>query len=82
MASEGVAMKYDKIHKVLGEGNFVLTISKGLFADKHTLHFMTFSELKMEKLKNIGMSLKPLFQKVNGKTKTENSEKSPAHNIV
>lgn len=31
MAADGVVMHYDKIHKVLGEGNFVLVVSEGAF---------------------------------------------------
>ncbi|MFI3321028.1 MAG: nuclear transport factor 2 family protein [Rikenellaceae bacterium] len=31
MTENGVVMKFDKIHKILGEGNFVLLISEGLF---------------------------------------------------
>ena len=34
MAKQGVTMKYDQIHKVLGEGNFVLTVSQGKFAGR------------------------------------------------
>ncbi|CAL2086329.1 conserved hypothetical protein [Tenacibaculum sp. 190524A05c] len=30
-AENGLVMEYDKVHKVLGEGNFVLTISEGKF---------------------------------------------------
>lgn len=33
MAEQGITMKYTSIHKVLGEGNFVLVISEGTFAD-------------------------------------------------
>jgi predicted SnoaL-like aldol condensation-catalyzing enzyme len=36
MAKRGITMKYDKVHKVLGEGNFVLVLSEGTFAEKHT----------------------------------------------
>ena len=32
MAAKGITMKYDRIHKVLGEGNFVLVVSEGSFA--------------------------------------------------
>jgi predicted SnoaL-like aldol condensation-catalyzing enzyme len=32
MAEQGITMKYDKIHQVLGEGNFVLIASEGNFA--------------------------------------------------
>lgn len=42
MASQGVFMKYHTIHKVLGEGNFVLTISEGTFADKPTSFYDLF----------------------------------------
>lgn len=30
-AENGLVLKYDKVHKVLGEGNFVLTVSEGVF---------------------------------------------------
>lgn len=42
MESQGISMKYDKIHKVLGEGNFVLAVSEGTFADKHTSFYDLF----------------------------------------
>ena len=42
MAKAGVTMKYDHIHKVLGEGNFVLVVSEGSFAGKHTAFYDLF----------------------------------------
>lgn len=42
MASQGIIMKYDKVHRVLGEGNFVLVVSEGSFADKHTSFYDLF----------------------------------------
>ena len=42
MAKQGVAMKYDTIHKVLGEGNFVLAVSEGVFAGKPTSFYDLF----------------------------------------
>ena len=42
MASQGITMKFDKVHRVLGEGNFVLTISEGSFGDKHTSFYDLF----------------------------------------
>jgi predicted SnoaL-like aldol condensation-catalyzing enzyme len=42
LASQGVIMKYDKIHKVLGEGNFVLTVSEGSFGGQHTSFYDLF----------------------------------------
>jgi predicted SnoaL-like aldol condensation-catalyzing enzyme len=42
MAKAGVSMKYDRIHKVLGEGNFVLAVSEGRFAGKHVSFYDLF----------------------------------------
>lgn len=42
LADQGIAMKYDKIHNVLGEGNFVLVASEGSFAGKHTSFYDLF----------------------------------------
>ncbi|QKK27800.1 nuclear transport factor 2 family protein [Rhizobium hidalgonense] len=42
MAQAGVTMKYDTVHKVLGKGNFVLTVSEGTFAGKPTSFYDLF----------------------------------------
>ena len=42
MAKAGVTMKYDRIHRVLGEGNFVLVVSEGNFAGKHSSFYDLF----------------------------------------
>jgi predicted SnoaL-like aldol condensation-catalyzing enzyme len=42
MARQGITMKYDRIHRVLGEGNFVLTVSEGSFAGKWTSFYDLF----------------------------------------
>ena len=42
MAKAGVTMKYDRIHKVLGEGNFVLAVSEGAFGGKHVAFYDLF----------------------------------------
>lgn len=42
MAKQGITMKYDRIHKVLGEGNFVLAVSEGSFAGKPTSFYDLF----------------------------------------
>ena len=34
MEKQGITMKYEKVHKILGEGNFVLVMSEGEFAGK------------------------------------------------
>ena len=36
MAEHGVTMRYDKIHKMLGEGNFVLVVSEGMYSEQPT----------------------------------------------
>jgi predicted SnoaL-like aldol condensation-catalyzing enzyme len=42
MAEAGVTMKYGRIHRVLGEGNFVLVASEGTFAGEHTSFYDLF----------------------------------------
>jgi predicted SnoaL-like aldol condensation-catalyzing enzyme len=42
MAKQGLTMKYDRVHKVLGEGNFVLTVSEGQFAGRHVAFYDLF----------------------------------------
>ena len=42
MGKQGITMEYDTVHNVLGEGNFVLTMSEGKFADKPTAYYDLF----------------------------------------
>lgn len=42
MAEAGLTMRYDRVHRVLGEGDFVLTISEGEFGGKHVAFFDLF----------------------------------------
>lgn len=42
MAKQGITMKYDKVHKVLGEGNFVLVVSEGHLGGKHSSFYDLF----------------------------------------
>jgi predicted SnoaL-like aldol condensation-catalyzing enzyme len=42
MAKAGITMKYDRIHKVLGEGNFVLVVSEGQLAGRHSAFYDLF----------------------------------------
>jgi predicted SnoaL-like aldol condensation-catalyzing enzyme len=42
MAVQGIVMQYDRIHKVLGEGNFVLVVSEGSFAGRPTSFYDLF----------------------------------------
>jgi predicted SnoaL-like aldol condensation-catalyzing enzyme len=41
-AKHGITLKYDKVHIVLGEGNFVLTVSEGQLANKHDSFYDLF----------------------------------------
>ena len=42
MAAQGITMKYERVHKVLGEGNFVLVVSEGAFGGKQTSFYDLF----------------------------------------
>jgi predicted SnoaL-like aldol condensation-catalyzing enzyme len=42
LAKQGISLKYDKIHKVLGEGNFVLVVSEGHFGKDHNSFYDLF----------------------------------------
>lgn len=42
LAQQGIFMKYDKIHKVLGEGNFVLVVSEGHFGKDYNAFYDLF----------------------------------------
>ncbi len=42
MAKQGIKMVYDKVHMILGQGNFVLAASEGSFAGKPTTYYDLF----------------------------------------
>lgn len=42
LANAGIVMRYDTIHEVLGEGNFVLVVSEGSFAEAPTSFYDLF----------------------------------------
>lgn len=42
MAKKGITMQYDRVHRVLGEGNFVLIVSEGSFGGKHVAFYDLF----------------------------------------
>jgi hypothetical protein len=58
------------VHKVLGEGNFVLVGLKGLFGGPITIS----TESRAEKLPSIRTPSKPSSQVLNGRISTENAE--------
>src|SRR5262249_3110031 len=42
LAKQGSPIVYDKLHRVLGEGNFVLTVSEGRFGPSPTAYYDLF----------------------------------------
>jgi predicted SnoaL-like aldol condensation-catalyzing enzyme len=42
LGKQGIFLKYDKIHKVLGEGNFVLVVSEGNFGKDYNAFYDLF----------------------------------------
>ncbi|ELE1962835.1 nuclear transport factor 2 family protein [Vibrio vulnificus] len=42
LAEQGMPMSYTKNHKILGQGNFVLTISEGTFLNEHVAFYDLF----------------------------------------
>jgi len=42
LAKQGIFLKYDNIHKVLGEGNFVLVVSEGHFGKSYNAFYDLF----------------------------------------
>lgn len=42
MARKGITLKYDTIHRVLGEGSFILSVSEGEIGNKHVAFYDLF----------------------------------------
>jgi len=42
LAQQGTPIKYDRVHHVLGEGNFLLVMSEGSFGDRPTAYYDLF----------------------------------------
>lgn len=42
LGKQGIFLKYDKVHKVLGEGNFVLVVSEGHFGGSYNAFYDLF----------------------------------------
>ena len=42
MAKQGISVKFTKVHKVLGDGNFVLAVSEGTFAGQEVAFYDLF----------------------------------------
>jgi predicted SnoaL-like aldol condensation-catalyzing enzyme len=39
LTEKGLAVKYERLHRVLGEGNFVLVVSEGTFGERSTSYY-------------------------------------------
>lgn len=71
-AENGLVMEYDKVHKVLGEGNFVLTVSEGKFGKgDHTSYYDLFrvSDGKIVEHWDVIETIMPEDQRKNGNGK-------------
>jgi len=66
MAKQGITMKYDKIHRVLGEGNFVLVVSEGAFGGRHTSSTSFVS--KPGRSPSTGIRSRPSHPRASGKS--------------
>jgi predicted SnoaL-like aldol condensation-catalyzing enzyme len=42
MAAQGVTVRYDRVHQVLGEGHFVLVVSEGTLGGTYTSFYDLF----------------------------------------
>ena len=69
-------MKYDKVHKVLGEGNFVLVISEGQFGGKHVAS-TTCSASRTARSPSTGTRSRPFPEKKDWKNQTASSSLRP-----
>jgi predicted SnoaL-like aldol condensation-catalyzing enzyme len=73
LAKKGQAVKYERVHKVLGEGDFVLVVSEG--ASAIAPRRITIStEFRTGKLPNTGTRWSISRRALSGRIATENSE--------
>lgn len=68
LAKQGIFMKYDRIHKVLGEGNFVLVVSEGHFGKSHNSFYDLF-RVENGKIAEHWDTIEPLTPKETHKNK-------------
>ena len=71
MAQAGIEMKYDTLHKVIGTGNFVLTVSEGYLGGAHTSYYDLFRIVngKIAEHWDVIESILPEEQRANGNGK-------------
>ncbi|HEY6764696.1 MAG TPA: hypothetical protein VI386_07985 [Candidatus Sulfotelmatobacter sp.] len=73
MATQGITMKYERVHKVLGEGNFVLVASEGSFAGRAT-SFDDLFRVKNGKIAEHWDTIEAIAPRTDGRTRTVNSD--------
>ena len=56
----GLVLQYDKVHKVLGEGNFVLSVSEGKFGKGEHVAFYDLFRLENGQIVEHWDSLQPM----------------------
>ncbi len=66
-AKNGLVMVYDKVHKVLGEGNFVLTVSEGKFGKGEHVAFYDLFRLENGQIVEHWDIIEPILAKENWK---------------
>ena len=71
-AENNLVLKYDKVHKVLGEGNFVLTVSEGKFGKGDHVAYYDLFRLENDKIVEHWDIIQPIpakeeWQNENGK---------------
>lgn len=66
LGKQGIFLKYDKIHKVLGEGNFVLVVSEGYFGKDYNAFYDLF-RVENGKIAEHWDVIEPIPAKVNWK---------------
>jgi predicted SnoaL-like aldol condensation-catalyzing enzyme len=59
LARQGLAVKYERVHKVLGEGNFVLVVAEGSFGDRPTSYY-DFYRIQHRKIAEHWDTLEPI----------------------
>lgn len=59
LAKQGLAVKYDRVHKVLGEGNFVLVVAEGSFGD-HPSSYYDFYHIQNGKIAEHWDTIEPI----------------------
>jgi predicted SnoaL-like aldol condensation-catalyzing enzyme len=68
LAKQGVVMKYDRIHRVLGEGSFVLVMSEGSFANRPTSFFDLF-RIESDRIAEHWDTIEPILERKNSNGK-------------